>query len=122
MSAKRDRPDGDGPASTRLEIDRTQRSSGDELLGQLRRRHEAAKRIPGGDPCSPAERALGRTREHRWPDHSALTVNTDAAVDAVEHLLAHHLLPIVDTDTCRALWRAGHRELAVDLARLAGAA
>jgi hypothetical protein len=38
---------------------------------------------------------------------------------AAEHLLACDLTPLMDVDTLRALWRAGHRELAAELARSA---
>jgi hypothetical protein len=104
-------------------VDSPNPSSGVELLRQLQRRVGAAKRIPGGDPLTPAERALGRSREHPRPDRPPLTPKQlDAAVDAVDHLLAHDLLPLLDAEICRALWRAGHRELAAELARVAGAA
>jgi hypothetical protein len=47
----------------------------------------------------------------------------DAAAAAAQHLLAENLTPVFDVSTLRALWRAGHRDLAVELAehwRLAG--
>ena len=92
-------------------------------MAQLHCRRKAAKRLPGGDPLSPAERALGCERAYPRTYRLTLTPKMIAAGrDAAEHVLAHDLSPIVDIDLLRALWRCGAHELAVQLARLAGAA
>jgi hypothetical protein len=100
------------PAHTRpAEVDTAKRSSGgrhrgDELLAQLRRRYEAAQRLPGGDPLSPAERALGRSREHPHPDRPPLTeVQLDGWRAAILHLHGHGLTAIVPLSVWRALRR-----------------
>jgi hypothetical protein len=46
----------------------------------------------------------------------------DGAVAAANHLLGLGLSPLFNTDTLRGIWRRGHRDLAVRLARLAGVA
>lgn len=98
---------------------------GDELLRQMRRRYEAAKRLPGGDPLSSVEQALGRSREHPRSCRAPLTPkHLDAAAAAAGHLLSVGLAPIVDIATCRALWRRGghDRKLAELLHRGCGGA
>ncbi len=84
------------------------------LLRQLRGRREAARRLPrlncgcGPDPW------LCRCHEDAEPTARQV----DAYRDAVEHLLAHNLLPAPDADAMRVMWRRGGAEqrLAVFLA------
>jgi hypothetical protein len=97
-------------------------SRGDQFLAQLKRRREAAQRLPGGDPLSPAERALDRVPRYPRPAYALTPKRLDGAVDAVTHLMALGLTPLMDTATLRALWRRGDRELAERLARFRGAA
>ena len=44
----------------------------------------------------------------------------DAAADAAAHLIGVGYVPIFDTATLRAMWRAGDRELAQQLYELCG--
>ena len=39
------------------------------------------------------------------------------AVAAAQHLLAEDMVPLFDHATLRAMWKAGHREIAERLAR-----
>jgi len=101
---------------------------GVELLRQLQRRHDAAQRVSGGDPLVPAERALGREREHRRPYRPHRPPLTDYALDgwaaAARHVLDSGHVPIVPVDVARRLWRRGSadRELAELLHRHGGTA
>jgi hypothetical protein len=97
------------------------------LLSELQRRNHAASRIPGGDPLTPAEQALGRQRE--WPrtynydDEELSEYQLDGWRDAALMILAVGLVPLVPITVCRQLWRRpADRKLATRLARLGGAA
>lgn len=94
----------------------TQSGNGVELLAQLHRRHQASKRIVGGDPLSRAERALGCERDHPYPTRTSLSRNQIEAADTTaRQLLAAGLMPVFDLEIARAMWRRD-RELGARLA------
>lgn len=74
--------------------------------GWERRRDAAARSVPLDCGC----RDPWVHRCAPEPDPTERT--TEAAVHASHHLLDHGLPPLFSIATCRALWRAGHRELA----------
>jgi hypothetical protein len=84
-------------------------SPGHELLAQLQRRHAAAKRIPGTDPLSPAERPLGREREHPRSnvDPPLTSHQLDSWAIVARHVLDAGYMPLVPLDVRRSLWRRG---------------
>lgn len=74
---------------------------------RLRLRRSASLR------CEPL---LSGRRDPWHPSRPPLTDRQISAwLDAVEHLERHDLTPVVDLDTRQALWRKGHRNLAVRL-------
>jgi hypothetical protein len=74
------------------------------------------------DPLSFAEVADCRPRDHRVVECAPSAKMVDAGVTAAGHLLDAGLTPIVALPTLRALWRRGDRALAMQLAKLRGAA
>jgi hypothetical protein len=91
-----------------------------------RRRREAALRLPPlesgrRDPLSFAEIADCVQRDHR-DEQPPTDHELDGAKAAAEHLLAAGYAPLLRLDVIRALWRRRDRELAHELARIAGAA
>jgi hypothetical protein len=89
----------------------------DDTLAGLRRRREASRRLPPLDCCSCSD---------PWPCQchrpAPSPVLLAAVVAAADHLSGAGLPPLVDLQTCRALWRHGERTLAYRLARVRGAA
>lgn len=86
------------------------------LLDQSRRRYEASRRLPPlacghRDP----ERADGSQPVTRPRDD----LETDAAAAALIHLAAVGCPGLLDLETCRAIWRRGYRDVAMDCARRA---
>lgn len=94
----------------------TEDSAQTTALGrQLRRRREAALRlVPLDCGCSDP-----------WLCHcdDVLTDSEARAwIAAIDHLTRLGLIPLVDIETCRALWRHGEHDLAWRLAHFRGAA
>lgn len=77
--------------------------------GLHRRRHAAARCVPLDDGHRDP------WRPWRPEQHSAKQI--EGAVDAAYHLLGADLLPLFDVETLRGMWKAGHRDLAEELAR-----
>ncbi|HZU46175.1 MAG TPA: hypothetical protein VFA16_02780 [Mycobacterium sp.] len=85
----------------------------DPHAGNARRRWHAVRSTPIG--------ACGCIRDpevdrHRC-GHGISAVMVDAAVTTAEHLQSLGTPGIFSVDTCRAMWRRGHRSLAVECHR-----
>ncbi|MBN7452626.1 hypothetical protein B7435_33430 [Mycolicibacterium peregrinum] len=78
-----------------------------EYIAGLRRRRAASYRLV------PLECGCRDTWTCRCGQPEPSERMTDAATQAGEYLLHHGLPPIYSISQGRALWRAGHRELAV---------
>jgi hypothetical protein len=96
----------------------SQSSSGSARQRQHQLRSEAAARMQRLDCCSCRDPLGCRHHDHVEPPSPR---ELDGAVAAAHHLLALDLPPLFPLDVCRALWPR-HRELAVKLAKIAGAA
>jgi hypothetical protein len=64
----------------------------------------------------------GRSDPWWYPEPDLTSRQLSAAEDAARHLLDLGFAPLLKLDTIRELWRRRDRELAWQLARLAGAA
>ncbi|MGD1237285.1 hypothetical protein [Mycobacterium seoulense] len=78
-------------------------------LAEWDRRRRAAKRVPPIDDEGTVDPWL---RSVRPP---LTRPQIDGAVAAAEHLLTQGLPPVFDIGVIRAMWKAGHRDLACDL-------
>jgi hypothetical protein len=80
-------------------------------LAGLRRRRDAALRLPPLGPCGCIRDPL---RDHRCGDEITETMVT-AYHDAAQHLLHLGLLPAPLLPELRALWRRGERDLVAEI-------
>ncbi len=108
-------PQGD-PATRPVTVDTPETSS---AVRQLKRRREASFRLV---PLDCGCRRRDPWRPCRCTEGQPSDKQIEAVVDAAAHLRALGLAPIFGKDILRALWRAGHRDLAADLAQLGGVA
>jgi hypothetical protein len=85
---------------------------GDTVVGLRRRRAASQRLVPLADGVQDPWQPY---RPERLSD-----VQIQAAVDAAEHLIAQNLPPLFDDATLKAMWKAGHRDLAEHLHAAAG--
>ena len=111
-TARRDRSN--PPRTASADSDTSARQPGYGYAAGLRRRREASYRLP--------VLHSGRADPWHYPEPPLSALWLAGAEDAAVHLLGAGLPPLLSLDTIRALWHRRDRELACELARLAGVA
>jgi len=81
-----------------------------DQLRQRRRGYAASRRMTPLGPCGCIRHP--EVDRHRC-DAQISDVQAEAATAAIQHLNSIGAPGLLDGDTCRAIWRIGHRDLAV---------
>jgi hypothetical protein len=110
--------DTDTNITSHAKADTKQSRRYDRPASNARRRVHAMRSTPVGHCGCIRDPEVDR---HRCGGDEITDVMAEAAVSAVVHLDQLGTPALLDTDTCRAIWRIGHHKLSVAVHRRTGA-